>query len=445
MVGSIGLGSGVDRLKGVSPKASKSELIKQVRLINPSNAEDRIADIWVRDGCIAAIADSISEVPEHTELIAGEGAVLGPGLVDLYSYSGEPGYESRETLPSLLNQAIAGGFTRLNILPHTQPPIDHPGAIQQFRQRLPQVTPVQVNVWGAMTQGIGGTKLTELLELHALGITGFSDGSPITDWVLIQRFLEYAQPLNSPVALWPCLSALAGEGVIREGLQSIQFGLPAMTVAAETSAIAAILQIAVAYDTPIHLMRISTAQGVNLIGSAKAQGVRITASTPWTHLIWNSNDLRHYDPMLRLDPPLGNPEDQQTIIQGLETGVIDAIAIDHHTYTYEEKTVPFATAPPGYPGLGVAFPLLWERFVESNQWSAIQMWQMLSLNPSRCLQQSPSCVQVGHPAEMFLFHPAQSSPVTRKPWDSTLAIASPQPAKHQIRTIWGQGLWQSVD
>jgi dihydroorotase len=155
-------------------------------------------------------------------------------------------------------------------------------------------------------------------------------------------------------------------------------------------------------------MRVSTARSVELIRSAKAQGVPITCSTTWMHLLLNVVDIRSYDPNLRLDPPLGNPADQAALIQGIEDGTIDAIAIDHSPYTYEEKTVAFAEAPAGAIGLELALPLLWQTFAASNRWSALTLWRSLSTNPLRCLSQNGKAIAAGHPAELTLFDPQKS-------------------------------------
>lgn len=197
---------------------------------------------------------------------------------------------------------------------------------------------------------------------------------------------------------------------------------------AETAALAAILELVEVTGTPIHIMRVSTARSVELIAQAKARNLPITASTTWIHLLLNTTSINRiwnqpledqdstiihaiplpYNPNLRVDPPLGNPSDQQALIQGLETGIIDAIAIDHTPYSYEEKTVAFADAPPGMIGLELALPLLWETFVESGRWSALDLWGFLSSNPAICLQQTPYSIQPDQPAEMILFDPKTS-------------------------------------
>jgi dihydroorotase len=115
-----------------------------------------------------------------------------------------------------------------------------------------------------------------------------------------------------------------------------------------------------------------------------------------------------YNPNLHLDPPLGTPSDRAALQQGVQTGTIDAIAIDHTPYTYEEKTVPFSVAPPGAIGLELALPLLWKELVVSQKWTAIDLWRALSASAARCLQQKPAKVAPGEPAELVLFDPHQS-------------------------------------
>jgi dihydroorotase len=239
-------------------------------------------------------------------------------------------------------------------------------------------------------------------------VVGFADGRPLSNLALVRRLLEYLQPLGKPVALWPCNSQLTGNGVIREGVQSIRFGLPGNPAIAESVALAALLEVVAAIGTPVHLMRVSTSRSVQLIEEAKAKGLPVTASTTWMHLLLNTEDLGSYDPNLRLEPPLGNPVDQAALLRGVREGILDAIAIDHTPYTYEEKTVAFAEAPAGVIGLELALPLLWQTLVETGDWSALELWQRLSTNPAVCLQLAPAAIAANQPAELVLFNPQET-------------------------------------
>ncbi|MDJ0737582.1 MAG: dihydroorotase [Nostocaceae cyanobacterium] len=405
-----------------------TELLQQVRVINPVSGTDQITDVLIADGYIRSVAKNIDNLPDDTQIRDAKGLILGPGLVDLYSHSGEPGFEQRETLWSLMQGASAGGFTRLNILPDTFPAADNPPVVAQFLQKTrgqggqgnkeitssPSSPPPHLNIWGALTQDVGGKQMTELADLAQAGIVGFSDGQPLDNLGMVRRILEYLQPLGKPVAFWCCDRQLAGNGVMREGSDSIRFGLPGNPPAAETSAIASLIELVSAIGTPVHIMRVSTARSVELIAAAKNQRLPITASTTWMHLLLDTKSLKSYNPHLRLEPPLGNPQDLAALRRAVRTGIVDAIAIDHSPYTYEEKTVAFAETPPGAIGLELALPLLWQYLVETKEMTAVELWRALSSRPAECLQQNPAAIVVGKKAEMILFDPQESWKVEGK-------------------------------
>lgn len=424
---------------------TQPQLIQQVRLVDPVTAVDQVRDVLVERGRIQAVEPTLTTIPDQVEVIDGSALVLLPGLVDLYSHAREPGQESLETLAALLQAAQAGGITRLGILPTTIPAIDHPAMVAQLldqRQstvkRLANPALPHLYPWGALTQGAQGKQMTELAELATTGIVGFSDGQPLSHPLLLRHMLDYVQPLGKPVGLWACDRSLQSAGVAREGSFALIYGLLGDPNTSETTALAALLEAVAKTPTPVHLMRLSTARGVELVRQAKDRHLPVTASTTWMHLLFSTRDLHAYDPNLRLDPPLGNPEDQAALIFGVESGVIDAIAIDHAPHSYEDKTVGFAAAPPGAIGLELALPLLWQTFVASGQWSALTLMQSLSTAPARCWQQSPPTLQTGHPAEMVLFDPAASwsvSPTSLKS-DSTNTPWLGRTISGQVNRSW---------
>ena len=384
------------------------ELLKQVRVIDPLQKTDIVADVLIIDGYIQDVAPQITNFTTDTSVRDCRGLVIGPGLVDLYSHSGEPGFEERETLSSLLQAATAGGFTRICVLPDTLPVIDQPALVtqlQQYRNRE-KVSP-SLHIWGAITLDLAGKQLTEVADLTAAGIVGFTDGKPWENLGIVRRVLEYLQPFGKPVAFWPCDRHLAANGMIREGAEALRLGLPLMPASAETTAIAALLELVADIGTPVHIMRVSTARSVQLIAEAKSKGVPITASTTWMHVLLDTTSMRSYHTALHLDPPLGNYQDMLCLREGLRTGIIDAIAIDHAPYTYEEKVQAFAESPPGAIGLELALPLLWQNLVATGEFTALELWRVLSHQPATCLQQEVKAIQPGEKAELTLFDPRQ--------------------------------------
>lgn len=388
-------------------------LIKQAYVLGAEESATSVegtADVLIEDGKIAAIAPTLPNVDLPTETIEAKGQYLGPGLIDLYSQSGEPGYEARETYQSIQQAAAAGGFTRVALLPNTKPVVDSVSAVKSVlaANRQSQEAPLALLMpWATLTANAAGEQLTELAELSKAGAMGFTDGEPLSNTALLRRLLEYAQPLQKPIAFWPCDPKIAGAGgVAREGVEALRLGLSGVSAIAETSALATLIESIAQIPTPIHIMRVSTARSVALLRQAKAEGLPLTASVAWHHLMFDAADLDTYDPNLRHDPPLGTPADREALIAGIEEGVIDAIAIDHSPYTYEEKTVAFDMAPPGAIGLELALPVLWNKFVQNGQWSAAQLWECLSQRPAKCLGLAPRWLAVDSSAELTLFDPS---------------------------------------
>ncbi len=386
-----------------------NELFQQVRVLDPIASTDRVADILVVNGAIEEVL-ATTQLPTDLTITPAQHLILAPGLVDLYSHSGTPGHEERETIESLLLAAKAGGFVHVNILPDTLPALDRASSIisldRQYQQIAAQILNCpQLGYWGALTEGVAGKTMTELAELATTNISGWADGYPISNSALIRRLLEYLQPFNLPIGLYALDRSLRGNGLARAGIDALKYGLPVDPVSSETAALAAIIEIVAEIGTPVHLMRISTQRGVKLIAAAKQRGVPITASTTWLHLIADTSNLATYDPNFKLDPPLGTPADRLALIEGIKTGVLDAIAIDHSPYTYEEKTVAFGEAPCGSIGLELALPLLWQNLVVTGKLSAIELWTAMSIKPAQCLHQA-------HPTQRILFDTQATRTVT---------------------------------
>lgn len=396
-----------------------SKLFKQVRILDPVSNSDRLADLLIVDGYIRAIENRINDYPPETEIKNCQGLILGPGLVELASHSGEPGFEERETLQSLMQAAAAGGFTRLAILPDTAPPIDNPAGLAGLKMLAAPASSPSLYFWGSLTKGILGEQMTELGELAAAGVVGFADGQPLANFALLRRLLEYVKPLKKPVALALGDRLLAGNGVMREGYDSIRLGLPGIPAAAESGYLAALLELVDAIRTPVRILGVSTARSVELMKDAKHRGLPVTASTPWMHLLLDTEAIEGrdgipFDPNLRLEPPLGTKSDRLALVRGVKEGVLEAIAINHTPFTYEEKTVAFADAPPGAIGLELALPLLWQGLVESGELSALELWRALSRGPAECLGLNLGAIAPNLPAEVILFDPQQSWTVSKQ-------------------------------
>ncbi|NMF59599.1 dihydroorotase [Pseudanabaena yagii] len=359
-------------------------LFKQVRILDAASVTtEKFADVFIDGDRQIHLNVDANQIPENTNVDERSGLILGTGVIDLYSTSGEPGHESRETIAELVQAAQNGGFSTVGILPNTQPAIDDIAALE-FWRNVQQKYGDRLQPWGAITKGLEGKQLTDMAEL-AESVIGFTDSKPIANLLLVRRAMEYLKPLGKPIALFPQNPDLAGSGVIREGKWSLQYGMTGYPAAAETSSLAALIELVRLTKAPTHFMRISTAQSVELIAQAKNSGLPVTASTTWLHLCHCDRDLESYDPNLRLMPPLGSEGDRLALIAGIRSGAIDAIAIDHTPCAYEEKVVPFEVAPVGAIGLEFAIPVLWQNLVTTGLLTASELWKALSINPAKIL------------------------------------------------------------
>ncbi len=384
-----------------------------VRLLDPLQGQDQKADVWLEEGQMRGIdapgARWREGIPADIPTIDGSGWVIGPGLLDLYAHTGELGYghdrgnlsQSRETLTSLAAAALAGGFTHVGILPTplpgtaTFPVLDHAEQLTRYSRRPgdPRWLP-----WAALSLGAQGETLSEWGELAQAGAIGFTEAQPLRSLPLLRRALEYLRIWNKPLMLWPWDPILAGQGSVYEGVWALRLGIKGIPASAETAALARILEVVRSVDSPapLHIMRLSQARSLQMIQQAQAEGLPITASTTWMHLLLSEEAVleHNYDPHLCLLPPLPSSSDRQALIAGIRSGSL-GIATDHHPYTYEEKTLPFADAPVGAIGLELALPLLWQNLVESGSLTALQLWSALSLYPARCLQVDPPSFGAG--------------------------------------------------
>jgi dihydroorotase len=350
----------------------------QVRWLDPSQE--------IEQECLVNLGTDVQVIQELP--LGSTKKVLMPGLVDLYSHSGEPGHEERETLESLLKGARAGGFVEVAILPDTEPVIDDPALVSWLKKQAPSL-----HIFASLTVGAQGKELVDTEELLRAGVIGFTTEDALKDLTLTRRFLEYLGPKTAPVFLWPQHPSLA-QGVAREGVWSTELGLTGVPMQAETIAVSAILDLITLTGTPVHLMRISCQESVERIRAAKAKGLPVTCSVTVAHLLHTVEELVSFDPHLRVNPPLGTLEDQAALIAGLADGTVDAIATDHSPWTYEEKVVPFAVAPPGMVMLELALPLLWMRLIETKKLKALDLIRALTIGPRAVLglPSSPSWV-----------------------------------------------------
>jgi dihydroorotase len=325
-------------------------LIKNGRLVDPARGLDRIGDLATAGDRIVALGEVPRDfAPERT--IDATGLVVAPGLVDLAARLREPGHEHEGMLESELAAAAAGGVTSLVCPPDTDPPLDEPGLVEMLKFRARKLSRCRVFPLGALTRGLAGESLTEMAELTESGCVGFSQAdSPVLNTQTLQRALQYASTFGYTVWLRP-QDPWLGKGVAASGAVATRLGLAGVPAAAETVALFTIFELMRTTGARVHLERLSSAAGVELLRRAKAEGLPVTADVSINSLHLTDVDIGFFDPALRLNPPVRQQRDRDALRAALADGTIDVLVSDHTPVDNDEKTLPFAEATPGASGL----------------------------------------------------------------------------------------------
>ena len=325
-------------------------LIKNGRVIDPASGLDEVCDVAIAAGRILAIGNIDSGFSAN-RVIDASGCVVAPGLVDLAARLREPGHEHEGMLESEMAAAVAGGVTSLVCPPDTDPVLDEPGLVEMLRMRAEKLHQARVFPLGALTRNLQGEVLTEMAELTQAGCVGFSQAEvPLGNTQVLQRALLYAASYGYTVWLRPQELHL-GKGVAASGALATRLGLAGVPVAAETIALHTIFDLMESTGTRVHLCRISSAAGVELVRQAKAAGLPVTCDVSINSLLLTDTDIGFFDSRMRLNPPLRQQRDRDALQQGLADGTVDALVSDHTPVDEDAKTLPFAEAEPGATGL----------------------------------------------------------------------------------------------
>jgi dihydroorotase len=317
----------------------------------------RRADVFVRDGVVASIAERIGGTGPGTIVLDASGCVVAPGFVDLHTHLREPGREEAETVETGARAAARGGYTAVVAMPNTEPAIDCAAVVRQVLD-LGASSCCDVRVAGAITVSRAGTLLAPLAEMAALGVTLFTDdGAGVQDPRLMRRALEYASGLGVTLAQHCEDQALAAGGHMHEGEWSSRLGLPGVPAEAEELMVMRDLALCRLTGSPIHFLHLSTSASVAMVHAAKGAGLPVTAEAAPHHFTFTDAAVASYDPVFKVNPPLRPADDVAGVKAGLADGTIDAIATDHAPHAQEEKEAPFDKAPPGMLGLETAAAL----------------------------------------------------------------------------------------
>lgn len=417
----------------------KPILFTDVRLLDPATGLDAAGELLVDNGRIRACGPRVDR-PDGAEILAGEGACLCPGLVDMRVQFGEPGAEHKERLASGIRAAAAGGVTSVAVLPNTRPPIDDPAMLEFVARRARKLKSVKVYPYAALTKGLDGRELAELALLKEAGAVAFTDAErTLADARVMQRALAYASALDLLVVQHPEEPSLAAGGIVNEGAIAVRLGLKGIPAIAEVIMVERDLQLVRATGARYHVAHVSTRAAIDAVRRAKVEGLRVTCETTPHHLALNELEVEGYRTFAKVSPPLRAEADREAVVEGLVDGTIDVIASDHCPQDQDSKRLPMAQAEFGVVGVETMLPVSL-RLVHEGHMSLLDLLRKMTVAPAALLGLEAGRLAVGAPADLILLDP-------ERPWKITEAGLSSlaKNTAFEGRLVQGRVLLTMVD
>ncbi len=364
----------------------------------------------IENGKIAGVGKVSAK---NADVIDCTGLTITHGFCDLHVHFREPGREDKETLQSGSKAALAGGFTRVCVMPNTDPPIDSPESVRFIAEKGAEC-PIHIHPIGAATKGQKGKELTEMGGMAAEGAVAFSDdGLPVMDGGVMRRVLEYGGMLEKPVINHAEDVCLRSDGVMNEGKMSTKLGLPGNPVEAEGIMVHRDLELAKLTGAKIHVPHMSTKQSVDHVAEMKKHYDNVSAEVAPHHLFFTDKDLYTFDTQLKVAPPIRSKTDKKALIEGLKNGTIDCIATDHAPHTIEEKETTFDLAAFGMIGLESCLGAVMKVLVQEKGIDLMTVIKALTVNPREVMGFNTSLCADKTPAEITVFDAGETWEFTK--------------------------------
>ena len=381
-------------------------LIRQARVVDPSQRIDAGLDILLVDGKVARLAERIED--RKAEVIDAAGLVAAPGFIDLHVHLREPGYEYKETVASGSAAAVAGGFAAVCCMANTQPVNDSAAVTEFIRARAREVNLCRVYPVGAVSKGLAGEELAELGEMVRAGAVAFSDdGRPVVSAYLMRRALEYAQLFGTAIVDHCEDPTLVAKGVMHEGEVATRLGLRGIPAAAEEVMVARDVILSQLTGGKVHIAHLSTRGALERVREAKGRGLPVTCEVTPHHLALTDARVAatDYDTNTKMNPPLRSADHVEALLAGVGDGTVDCLATDHAPHHADEKAQEFDLAPFGIVGLETAVPVTYDLLVRQRKLPLRLFVALWSTGPARVFGLPGGTLKVGSPADLTLIDP----------------------------------------
>ena len=376
-------------------------LISGGRIIDPASGRDEVIDLLLESGSIKKTGQGLV-AGRGVKKVDASGLLVIPGLIDMHCHLREPGLEYKETVASGCAAAVKGGITSVMCMANTDPVNDCASVTAYILEKAFQAGLARVYPVGALTKGMQGESLSEIAELAKSGCVAVSDdGLPVSSSGIMRRALEYSALFGLLVIDHAEDRSIAGEGVMHEGYVSTMLGLEGIPATAALVEVGRDISLIREFGGRIHVAHVSTRAEVELIRSAKAEGLNISAETCPHFFTLDHEAVVGFDTNAKVNPPLRTADDVEGIIEGLADGTIDVIATDHAPHHRDEKDREFDLAPFGISGFETALGLTLN-LVHKGSLSLMEAVGKWSVNPARVVGLPGGSLAEGSPADVTL-------------------------------------------
>ena len=379
-------------------------LIQHGNLIDPVLNEERVVDILIENGQIAAIGDHLEDA--DAQVLDAAGMAVSAGLIDMHVHFRDPGFTEKEDIITGSRAAAGGGFTTVTCMPNTRPTIDNPEMVQYVYDRAKEGSGVHVLPIAAVSMGEKGETLTDAKALKQAGAVALSDdGVPVQNANLMRDALICANRQNM-VVLTHCEDAdMVKNYAVNEGRISRQLGIPGRPAIAEEIMVMRDAMLAEETKTAVHICHISTGRAVDIVRKYKKKGVKITCETCPQYYTLNQREILEQGAMARVNPPLRTSRDVAAVLAGVKDGTIDCIVTDHAPHTAEEKARGLEKAPSGMVGLETSLGVTLTQLYHTGEMTLPEIIAKMTVNPARILGLDCGRVSVGSAADLTIFDP----------------------------------------
>ncbi len=390
----------------------KEKILKNCRIIDPSQKINEIGSILIDDnGKIKDLGKNvkISKSSTKTEEIDCDKRIAIPGIIDMNVFVGEPGFEYKENFRTLTQAALAGGVTSVVTMPNTKPLIDNVSMVDFIIRRGRDKSNLNIFPAACLTREMAGKEMVEFGLLNSRGIIAFTDPyQAIQNTEIMSRIMDYASDMGVLIMQHVEDYELSKDGCINEGEIATRLGLQSIPSIAEKIIIERDLTLLEEFPCRYHINQISSQKSVEVIKKNKKNGKKFTTGVSINHLSLNDNDIGDFKTFLKFAPPLRSENDRKSLINAINSDLIDVIVSAHKPEDEESKRLPFAQAASGSIGVETLLPLALELY-HNKSVDLLKLIELLTINPAKILKIDKGTLKVGSDADICIFDPD-------KPW-----------------------------